>query len=1239
MSTKTAQIGLSASELVLVNRSRGLTVIPESTPLTRLNYFDGKFLRASDLTAEQTYLRKLVQLSNQASGSGIAYGLSVQLGSGDTLRVSPGLAITPEGQVILMPNEAVLSVEKLIEASRRQTTFTASRAIIGSSEFGDCIEAAATPPDDVLRAENLYLITAAPAEALCGEEDVFGKLCEEACATSKDRPYRVEGVIFRATPLLLATPLPDSGMVALGAKHLRSRVASAYFEDERSRIASLISGDGLKSELWCLGAEPARGTEVAIGVISRPGGTTAFLDVWIARRELMDSPARRYWQWRMAMRPWDVFLAQVLQFQCQLRDAMSDAPIDDDEDPCVRNSKLVAVAAQQMAEVTQFYAAATRKLATVPLEPGEQRLEITGGQTALDDLHRKLQIAGELAFLPSDRVMIERGIVELPSGGYLPVVPGANTTVNSQIKRFMGPGVNLRFCVVRPDYVAHALEEVQHMERISLLQGLEDEAKKPDVDILVPNGVIVSQKAPPGSAFRASLRIGDEGDRGSRLRIRRAAAAAITQRTEFDGVGRVEASEAGPVQMFVAAEATRAPGGSSLPTNSRLSIASVWLTGTCRDNPFAPGASSTSSVELRFTLVPQGDVPGLDFVDVLINGTFYHGTASTSGSSRIVQGTLSGSFSRKIGTSARSGGAISLLVDARLSPGGADPLAQPPRLRLSLREAGEKDGLGLEFAWKGTPLQISLTSLTPDVGDMSLIQDSDVLDDNDRSNARARAALQQIMRALTEASFEEQALANLFPAPPAPVDDLIVQGTLDWVLFHRRRRKQCSEEVRRPETAPPRSYQMHHLLFSGAIDNFSLESIIEAVRNNRTEVLTQLPFRQASLVEFLPLSQDLISQPASILADWNQLKPAPGADLVYAAVGSTEDAEKEGSSLATARLKRVVTVLEPVSKPASNAVSEVLDAPPDALPAGPDGVIVIITAPVATSCNSIFRAPSQDVFTRVQQLIQAGQIAQALPQLRPVHTVQFNRGTAQPVESSFTGLGAGWQTAGGGNVGQTLVVFREGDTTTPNQQLAEQGRLIMNRIQAGATPGVEVIASPADLGVDCPAVTIILGIPGGGGTPPGPFSFVASAAPVPIQPTINQIVGEAVLLGSGGDPARTVTLNVSIFLNAPIDNPDDRPARLVIDDPAEEKEGENMFLGRPTPNAANGREFPGVKLQYPGNGRRTFRFKNVSCDASTLGGGSVGIPSQVQMFISISPAGDAPLQNPQVTVAFVTGSQ
>src|SRR3954464_8148765 len=93
--------------LVLVSKANGYVIIPAATPLTRLNYFDGKFLRAGDLHAEQRYLRQLVALSNQAGGPGVAHGFEVPRAAaaaagGDALRIAPGLAVDPAGRVLLL---------------------------------------------------------------------------------------------------------------------------------------------------------------------------------------------------------------------------------------------------------------------------------------------------------------------------------------------------------------------------------------------------------------------------------------------------------------------------------------------------------------------------------------------------------------------------------------------------------------------------------------------------------------------------------------------------------------------------------------------------------------------------------------------------------------------------------------------------------------------------------------------------------------------------------------------------------------------------------------------------------------------------------------------------------------------------------------------------------------------------------------------------------------------------------
>src|SRR6185436_16505983 len=69
-------------------------------------------------------------------------------------------------------------------------------------------------------------------------------------------------------------------------------------------------------------------------VLVRANGQTRLVDDWIARRERIEAHPRRYWAWRMMMRPWNVFLAQVFQFQCQLQDALRGAPDPAIGDPC-----------------------------------------------------------------------------------------------------------------------------------------------------------------------------------------------------------------------------------------------------------------------------------------------------------------------------------------------------------------------------------------------------------------------------------------------------------------------------------------------------------------------------------------------------------------------------------------------------------------------------------------------------------------------------------------------------------------------------------------------------------------------------------------------------------------------------------------------------------------------------------------------------------------------------------------
>ena len=478
--TGTAQPGTATTPLELLGTSAGLSVVDPTTILTRLWYFDGKFLRAAGFRLDQDYIRALAALSHQATGSGVVHGFDItRPPSGDTLRVAGGLALAPSGRVVYLPREVELGIGELI--ARSAGTFDpATPPEPGAADFRRCPPEVAGGPDVTVAARPLYVLTVAGIEALCGEEERFGQLCVDACATETDRSTVVEGVSFRVRELMLA--LPSSTAVPFDGRHLRSRVASAYFAAERAAVPARISGAGLATPVWCAGAEGIGGEEVPLAVLDRSGGVTALLDGWAARRELHETSPRRYWAWRMAMRPWDVFLAQVLQFQCQLLDLGAPGGDPGEPGPCGTERDALAAAAEVLGGLTA--------------DPTDQ---ITAVRAKIAAALDRAPAAG------TGSLLLDGGIVELPPAGYLPTT--LSRPVEAQVRALFGPGVDLRFCVARPDCVPELLQQAQHLERISLTRGLDSPDQREQVDVVVPGGVLGPPPAPAVAAFTGTGRI------------------------------------------------------------------------------------------------------------------------------------------------------------------------------------------------------------------------------------------------------------------------------------------------------------------------------------------------------------------------------------------------------------------------------------------------------------------------------------------------------------------------------------------------------------------------------------------------------------------------------------------------------------------------------------------------------------------------------------------------------------
>lgn len=1107
--------------LVLVGAQAGLTFIPTPTPLTRLHYFDGKFLRAADLQLEQEALRTLVALASQAGGAGVVHGLDCTLDGGDRLHLGPGLAMDPAGRALLLPQGIELGLAGLIEASRGQALAASAATPVGTTQFGECEVRAQTPSAQPVEGVEVYLIVLAHAEAYCGTEDVYGKLCEEACVTSTQRPLLVEGIAVRAVPLTLSTALPRSTAVALTGVHLRSRVASAYFADDAGRVGSLISRDGLASGAWCLGASPLGGTDVPVAVVARSGDATLFLDAWTARRERMEAPPRQYWAWRMAMRPWPVFLAQVLQFQCQLRSLFQAGGPVGEPDPCAEVRGVARDATVAVAELMDYYGKVSERLATfrslAPTAAVAAELPVLkGGLSGLKILKDRLDVAVQVP-AQLGRALIRGGIVELPPAGYLPVAPGSALTANQQVRQLLGEGVDLRFCVVRADCVPHALEEAQHMERISLLQGLDDPRSKPQVDVLVPDAQIVSRELRrEGMGFEGELQVPLEGDQPAPVTFRGAGRAEVlaagggafhfggalsAQRAEAanrlaDAIGTLHKAAAGHWTEVLHRFAREAAGAAAPAPEAAprvqpaarvqpgdiagmvvaIPVGGAWVTARADRDPFALGPGDTAPASLRLaTTVPTS---GLVYNDLEIHGTLRVDESSGADADRVVLGRMTGA------------------VVTRVRWSNQDPQVETQAVNLAARLRLRRDLQGrwtldarldvspsiawvTRVAWSGSPAEATVTSelviqlahqtLRRPFADAVLREKPDALAAGSAEHTLALWGLELLGSGLEDPQFPASASRSLFPPLPPPTEELEVRATRDWVLFHRRRPSTCAAAVVGPAPAPTRRYQAYHL-------GVANEEEAREVRNAllASAGVGNLGWRPVSLVEFAAGVPALASDPDLLARDWHAA--GPGSSLLYAAIASEAAAAAEGEVLAMGRLGQLQQAILPVT-PADPALAfEVLPRVPEALAVpGTDGSIVFLTRVSAqTTCQAVYRVQDENAFKLVSEMIRAGHLAEALQNdlLRSLGNVTFQAGTDQVPDQSLALVAAAWSQFGGGTPSSTAVVSGPNATAEERALHAQQAARVQEVLGGGPPPGP--LPNPAALPVECPSIALVV---------------------------------------------------------------------------------------------------------------------------------------------------------------------
>jgi hypothetical protein len=244
----------------------------------RPRYFDGRFLTGADLTRDQDYVRQRQADMARAGGVGVISGLHVSeqtLTPGQTLSISPGLGLTPSGDLVMVSTQR--DVPLLDLPSSRQLD-----AALGLSEI---------PSVPLGRSTGLYILALRPVEFSANPIAAYPR-------TITGKRTVEDGDIIEAAAITLI-PYPDMAGAA-NIMEARRKVARAIF-----------AGRG--------GAMPQDALPLAMLALDR--GSLRWIDAAMVRRE---SGAESGVQAMLRTRPRAIAEAFVLQHHGHLADTLSD---------------------------------------------------------------------------------------------------------------------------------------------------------------------------------------------------------------------------------------------------------------------------------------------------------------------------------------------------------------------------------------------------------------------------------------------------------------------------------------------------------------------------------------------------------------------------------------------------------------------------------------------------------------------------------------------------------------------------------------------------------------------------------------------------------------------------------------------------------------------------------------------------------------------------------------------------
>jgi hypothetical protein len=347
----------------------------------------------------------------------------------------------------------------------------------------------------------------------------------------------------------------------------------------------------------------------------------------------------------------------------------------------------------------------------------------------------------------------------------------------------------------------------------------------------------------------------------------------------------------------------------------------------------------------------------------------------------------------------------------------------------------------------------------------------------------AVTAVRALGAALGEPQFADLAVRRLFPPPRPVLGELVLHARENWVLFHRRRDKQCAA-VETPHVGVfPRRYRIYLVSLD---DKKNREALHQALAANAGAAVNAFRPQPVSVVEFAAGIPSLETAAATVRADW-QARVKGVASITYGAVASQGTALDEGTDLASARLAALAHALESVTAVGDDVQLETLPTVPDAsaITASPyDGVMVLATVPLPTLCHQVYRlnAAKAEELIRAMKSTPAAGVEKLLTSLQAQRLGQatFLEGTDQLVAAQTDDLVTAWTQKGNGTIPRVVLISQR----LANPTDADKARIKGYQAQAAriaaqlgaVVPSATITyAPPRDTEPiqPCPAITVL----------------------------------------------------------------------------------------------------------------------------------------------------------------------